>query len=64
MDLAEEVNNFKALNDGLYGAQVAGATMFCADGSGYNPATATGRLLGWPDQLSVNRVSGILYLKK
>ncbi len=64
MDLAEVVDDFKTLNDGLYGAQVAAATMFCADGSGYNPATATGRLLGWPDQLSVNRVSGILYLKK
>lgn len=61
-DLAEEVDNFGAIAGGLYGITVASAVMFCSDGGSYDPATATGTLLSWPDQLAVNRITGTLYL--
>ena len=63
-DLAEEVDSFGNLGDGLYGASVASAVMYCSDGGSYRPETMTGTLLNWPDQLSVNRIVGTLYISK
>ena len=63
-DLAEEVDSFSNLGNGMYGAIVSSSVMYCSDGSSYRPETMTGTLLSWPDQLSVNRIVGTLYISK